>query len=180
MMPNRSFSRWQRYIPVMVLLLGVLSLACGTSALVETGQAPMTESVLLPAPANQANSASAAPEPTAIPEMAKAASNELIFVTQREPESLSAWSEGCRGDVSSAICRDIANDPLTWIDSGTFEVLPLTGVEGWSQLTTHRWRFKLREGVTFHNGEAWNAEAAMKGLNYLGRPGDFGAWARIL
>jgi peptide/nickel transport system substrate-binding protein len=30
------------------------------------------------------------------------------------------------------------------------------------------WRFALRQGVKFHNGEAWNAEAALPSASYLG------------
>jgi peptide/nickel transport system substrate-binding protein len=66
------------------------------------------------------------------------------------------------------VCEDIATDPLTWIDSSTFEVVPLSGVESWSQEAPDRWRFRLRDGVTFHNGEPWNAEAAKLGIDWSG------------
>ena len=59
---------------------------------------------------------------------------------------------------------------FTWIDSTNFEVVPLSGVESWSQVDPDRWRFNLREGVAFHNGEAWNAEAVAWNLDLNGRP----------
>lgn len=59
--------------------------------------------------------------------------------------------------MPSLVCEDVASDALTWIDSTTFEVVPLIGVESWSQVATDRWRFNLRYGVTFHNGEQWTA-----------------------
>jgi ABC-type transport system substrate-binding protein len=44
----------------------------------------------------------------------------------------------------------------------------LSGVESWSQEEPDRWRFRLREGVTFHNGEPWTAEAAKLGIDWHG------------
>lgn len=40
----------------------------------------------------------------------------------------------------------------------------------WEQTDDVTWRFKLREGVTFHNGEAFNAEVAAFGINYTWSP----------
>jgi peptide/nickel transport system substrate-binding protein len=62
-------------------------------------------------------------------------------------------------------------DPLTWIDSTTFQVVPLSGTESWQQIDPARWRFKLRQGVKFHNGEPWNAAAAKLGIDINGKVG---------
>ena len=105
---------------------------------------------------------------TPAPESAPPASNEVVLVTQQEPGALSTWDQDCGVSLSTIICGDIASDPFTWIDSATFEVVPLTGVESWSQRAHDRWRFKLREGITFHNGEPWDTVAARVGLDYLG------------
>ncbi len=40
----------------------------------------------------------------------------------------------------------------------------------WEQTNDVTWRFHLREGVTFHNGEAFNAEVAAFGINYTWSP----------
>jgi peptide/nickel transport system substrate-binding protein len=40
----------------------------------------------------------------------------------------------------------------------------------WEQTDDVTWRFTLREGVTFHNGEAFNAEVAAHGINYTWSP----------
>ncbi len=40
----------------------------------------------------------------------------------------------------------------------------------WEQVDELTWRFTLRQGVTFHNGEAFNAEVAAYGLNYTWDP----------
>ena len=126
------------------------------------------ESTPTPVPASEA--ATATPVPTPTPGTVETAKDTLVFVTQEEPVSLGTFSDGCSGNVPSTICEEIATDPFTWIDSTTFEVVPLSGVESWSQVDPHRWRFILRDGVTFHNGEPWNAEAAKFGLDWSGDP----------
>jgi peptide/nickel transport system substrate-binding protein len=40
----------------------------------------------------------------------------------------------------------------------------------WELVDPATWRFKLREGVTFHNGEPFNAEVAAFGINYTWSP----------
>jgi peptide/nickel transport system substrate-binding protein len=45
---------------------------------------------------------------------------------------------------------------------------PTAGFTGFEQIDTSRWRFHLREGVKFHNGEPWNAEAAKFTIDELG------------
>ena len=182
---------WRKYLTGLGALLAIVAVACGTAApesrapatseqpaaqseapalVVSTdtslensfGATPATE------PARSLAGATATPFPIPTPRAAFTASDDIIFITQEEPDSLSTWSEGCSGIVSSAICEEIASDPLTWIDSASFEVVPLAGVESWSHQGPDRWRFALRDGVTFHNGEPWNAEAAKMGLDYVG------------
>ena len=134
-------------------------------ALTETRQ---FESTPTPEPAMAA--ATATPVPTPTPGAAFTAKDTIYLVTQEEPTSLGTFSDGCSGNVPSMVCEEIATDPFTWIDSTNFEVVPLSGVESWSQVDPDRWRFNLREGVAFHNGEAWNAEAVAWNLDLNGRP----------
>ena len=130
---------------------------------------PQAEPVGAGSPADySSNIALASPISTPLPSSVSDASDEIVFVTAEEPQALTDWGGGCSRGVSNAVCADIASDPLTWIDSASFEVVSLTGVENWLQVAPNRWRFNLRRGVTFHNGETWNAEAAAAGLNYLG------------
>ena len=67
-------------------------------------------------------------------------------------------------------CQDFVTDFLTWLDDRTSEIVPLSGVESWSQVGLDRWEFKLRDGVKFHNGAPWNAAAAKYGIEYNGKP----------
>ncbi len=160
--PGRTILSRRRLAGVVALVVVVASaLACGASAQDTGATAPA-------GPTARPAVASAIPVSAPVPEAASTAFDELVFVSPEEPESLSAWRGGCGGSVSNAICGEIVSDPLTWIDSATFEVVPLAGVVNWSQQDPHRWRFVLREGVSFHNGEPWNAEAAKVGLDYLG------------
>jgi peptide/nickel transport system substrate-binding protein len=39
--------------------------------------------------------------------------------------------------------------------------------ESWSQVDDTTWEFKLRQGVSFTNGEPFNADAVVKALNYI-------------
>ena len=40
----------------------------------------------------------------------------------------------------------------------------------WEQTDDRTWRFTLRQGVTFHNGDPFNAEVAAFGINYTWSP----------
>ena len=64
-------------------------------------------------------------------------------------------SDGCSGNIDNMVCQDLIADPFTWIDGATFEVQGLTGIDSWEQVSPDRWRFFLRPGITFHNGERW-------------------------
>ncbi len=77
---------------------------------------------------------------------------------------------GCRLIPVHAICQDLTTDVLTYIDSATFEVVPLSGVRSWEQIAGDRWRFYLTPGVKFHNGEPWNAAAAKQGIDIMADP----------
>ena len=109
-------------------------------------------------------------EPTESPAQVsvESARDTVVIVTNEEPTTLGAASQSCGGNIQNTVCDDIASDPLTWIDSDTFEVVPLQQVDSWEQVDPNRWRFHLREGVTFHNGAPWNAEQAAFWIDFFG------------
>lgn len=121
-------------------------------------------------PASEAPAPTAAPQPTqAPPQMAASARDTMTFLTAEEPTTIGAASPNCGGNIQNTICDDLASDPLTWIDDhNNYQVVGLTGVEGWEQIDADRWRFNLRQGVTFHNGAPWNAEQAKFWIDYFG------------
>ncbi len=116
-----------------------------------------------PAPTAMAQSTPAPQEP------AVSAKDTVIIITNEEPTTIGAASANCGGNIQNTICDDMASDPLTWIDDlNGYQVVGLTGIEGWEQLEPNRWRFNLREGVTFHNGAPWNATQAKFWIDYFG------------
>jgi peptide/nickel transport system substrate-binding protein len=67
-------------------------------------------------------------------------------------------------------------EPLVFFDA---EGQELQGVlaESWEQVEPLRWRFKLREGVTFHNGDPFNADAVVYSIAQAIDP-EFDVWFR--
>ena len=60
-------------------------------------------------------------------------------------------------------------DQLIYREPKTFEYKPLLAT-GWEQLSDTVWQFKLREGVTFHNGEPFDADDVVYTLNWVSNP----------
>ena len=90
------------------------------------------------------------------------------------PENLGVYgTPGCAIIPQHFVCQDAVTDVLAYIDSTTFEVVPLSGVQGWEQIDEFRWRFTLTPGVKFHNGEEWNAAAARAGIDWAGDLNNF-------
>ncbi|MDA1059271.1 MAG: ABC transporter substrate-binding protein [Proteobacteria bacterium] len=56
-------------------------------------------------------------------------------------------------------------DGLTFVDDDK-SVKPLLATE-WTLTSPTTWVVKLRQGVTFHNGEAWNADAMIANVNAI-------------
>ena len=118
----------------------------------------------------QETAPTAAPAPTEAPPPAVSTKNHATVVTEAEPASVGAWSEGCSAEIHSMGCQDFVTDFLTWLDDRTAEIVPLSGVVDWEQIGLDRWQFNLREGVKFHNGAPWNAAAAKYGIEYNAFP----------
>ncbi len=142
----------------------------------QTTESQPAEAMAKPADSTQAQPAApaaaptAAPQPTAVPQApVVSARDRLVFVTNEEPTTIGAASPNCGGNIQNTICDDMVSDPLTWIDDhNNFQVVGLTGIEGWEQIDADRWRFQLREGVTFHNGAPWNATQAAFWIDFFG------------
>lgn len=69
----------------------------------------------------------------------------------------------CEGDNNQMLQENIT-EPLVRLNGTTGELEPLLAEE-WTQESPNRWTFKLREGVTFQDGQPFNAEAATWWLN---------------
>ena len=117
-----------------------------------------------PVPQAQATEAMAATEVPA----AVSARDTVIIVSNEEPLALGYSGGGCQGNIQSTACEEMIGEPFTWIDNKTFEVVPLSHIEGWEQVAPDRWRFQLREGVKFHNGVPWDSAQAKFWLDWSG------------
>ncbi len=184
--------RLSRALLSIIAVIALLAVACGASPAEEApaDQAAPTaepevarvESLAIPAtetPQQQPSTTgqtmmeatpTAAPQPTTVPEEpAMMGRDTLTFLTAEEPTTVGAASANCGGNIQNTICDDLASDPLTWIDDhNNYEVVGLTGIEGWEQLGPDLWQFKLRQGVTFHNGAPWNADQAKFWIDFFG------------
>jgi len=60
-------------------------------------------------------------------------------------------------------------DQLIYREPKTFEYKPLLATS-WELLDDTTWQFKLREGVTFHNGEEFDADDVVFTLNWISNP----------
>ena len=73
-----------------------------------------------------------------------------------------------QGGISATPGHDNISDPLVWRAADDLRAVPTTATESWKQTAPDTWQFQLRKGVKFHNGEPWNAQAAMPSLLYQG------------
>lgn len=60
-------------------------------------------------------------------------------------------------------------DQLVYREPKTFEYKPLLATS-WERLSDTVWRFNLREGVKFHNGEPFDADDVVFTLNWVANP----------
>ena len=119
--------------------------------------------------ATPAPNATATPAPTATPLPAgvTSARDEITIVLPEEPIQLnSRLSIGA--SLNATVTRANLQDPLTWQSGDDLRLVPTSATTGWEQVDPDTWRFNLRQGVKFHNGEAWNAAAAIASLNDVG------------
>jgi peptide/nickel transport system substrate-binding protein len=116
--------------------------------------------IALPAASHMAGfSASAYAQETA-PE------GKITLVMTVEPDTLENWR--AYSTDGHPVLRNL-QEALLNRDPVTNELVGELATS-WEQTDDVTWRFHLREGVTFHNGEAFNAEVAAFGINYTWSP----------
>jgi peptide/nickel transport system substrate-binding protein len=111
--------------------------------------------------------------PSAIPGLrsTRAQEGEDVFTiaNEAEPVDLLPWFGGYGpGLVTRQIYETLAEPRMT-LDADGKVVITLEPVlaESWERVDDTRWRFTLRQGVTFHNGEAFNADAVKASFDVL-------------
>ena len=98
---------------------------------------------------------------TALVAPALAQSDTITIVVTDEPKSL----DPCDTDLSNnaRILRNNVTETLVNLDPANGEVVPSLATE-WKQVDELTWEFKLREGVTFHDGTPFDAAAVAAAL----------------
>jgi peptide/nickel transport system substrate-binding protein len=81
----------------------------------------------------------------------------ITIVLSEEPDIIDPC-EASRSNVGRIVKQNIT-ETLTEIDPDDGSITPRLATE-WEQVDDLTWRFNLREGVTFHDGEPFNAESA--------------------
>jgi peptide/nickel transport system substrate-binding protein len=93
--------------------------------------------------------------PTGAPRAAE--DGEITIVLSEEPDIIDPC-EASRSNVGRIVKQNVT-ETLTEIDPDDGSITPRLATE-WQQVDDLTWRFKLREGVEFHDGEPFNAETA--------------------
>ena len=89
--------------------------------------------------------------------------NGLSTVTVVLPEEPTDLEPGNYGLDVTRVARNVL-EALVNRDPVTGQVVPELATS-WERTDDLTWRFELQEGVTYHNGEPFNAEAAAFGIN---------------
>ncbi len=93
---------------------------------------------------------------------ASAQSKIVTVVLSEEPEGL----DGCNSNRSTVgrVAKQNIVETLTEIDPKDGSITPRLALS-WEKVDEKTWRFKLRQGVKFHDGAPFNAETAAKAIH---------------
>lgn len=147
---RRARSRVGWILPSLIAVFVVA--ACG---------GPTTTPSTPTAPASSSNPGSTASiEPTG-------PSGDVIIAYAAEHVSMDAWRAFSRSTGAPGFQNAV--EALVYRDLASGDVLPLLAT-AWEAQGTGAIRFTLREGVKFHDGSAFNAEAAARSINHTYDP----------
>ena len=91
------------------------------------------------------------------------AQDAAVTIVLSEELDLVDPCQASRSNIGRVVKQNIA-ETLTEIDPADGSITPRLATE-WEQVDDTTWRFTLRDGVTFHDGAPFNAEAAVYGIN---------------
>ncbi len=154
-----------------VALLALITVACGGAA-ATPGPAEPAQVQPTATPVAEATP-TAAPTATALPAGVTSARDSITLVAPEEPVALNSFLS-IGASLNAAITRSNLQDPLTWQSGDDLRIVPTSGTEGWEQMDADTWRFTLRQGVKFHNGEEWNADNSLPSFASQGSPASEG------
>ena len=99
----------------------------------------------------------------------------IIIATKEEPSSMDNHVDSA---PASGVIYDNIYDQLTTIDPDG--VIHPALAESWETIEPTRWRIKLRQGVTWHNGDPFVASDVIYHFNRIFNPDDPGRPAGLL
>lgn len=158
-----------RILGMTLLAIGLaMIIACGESAApaddepIESAPAPQQQAASTAVPAAQPTNTPAPPEPEEI-------SRPLTIVTFAEEQHMD-YMDGNSG-AGGEHFRNSFTEPLTQRVTGSSELRGLSA-ESWETVDGNpsHWRFTIRQGIEFHNGETFDANAAATGINFIKLP----------
>ena len=130
------------------------------------------------APAASAAQQAPAQKPAEAAKPASSAAGQITIVIEAEPNTIVTKDNTTN---NGQLVVDNIYDHLTARDNASGKMAPKLA-ESWTMVQPTTWRFKLRQGVTFSNGEPFNADAIVAAVEDLAdpqRPGigatDFGS-----
>ncbi len=151
MMGAREAERAKAPLRSVVAGLAALALvlvSCGAEDPVDDAEGAVDE-------AGEVDQEDAAPEPTE--------GEELVIATHAENQAMQA--QQTYKEVNSPGLRNVI-EQLVGMDPDTGDLIPMLATE-WEQVDDLTWRFTLREGVEFHDGSPFDAEAAAYAVNWV-------------
>ena len=115
------------------------------------------------------------PTPRPVEVMVESARDDVVIVINEEPSIPDPWISTTL--YPNQIIHNIAQ-PISFFGPD-FTDTATAGFTGFDQVEPNKWRLSLREGVTFHNGEPWNAEAAAYTINQLGGNVEYQPYSQV-
>ena len=185
-------SRFLKYLPLALVLASVMAfaVACGedeeeATAVPAAAPAP-TAATAVPAAAPAPTAAPAAPDapvavatvpPTPVPAVAVATAAPVVAVATAAPEVVAQEFLMAQGDEPNTMyCGETTAVPAVMfgkafcdnpIDFIQDELVGMLVVSWESNADATEWTYQLRQGVEFHNGDPFNAEALAAHHRYI-------------
>ena len=199
MKPKNLVSKWWVMSLAMIAML-VLAGACGDDATPVIVQVEVTREVEVPGERVEVEvtrevettvevevtrevEATVVVQVTAVPTQApkvgrQATDNVVLVIGDTPPVGMDFILH--QTAPSDTPIRDNMVDPMTWqsgIPEDNLKIVPTTMVTGWEFVNETTWRFTLRDGVTFHNGEVLDSANALPSLITQGSDVEVGSIA---
>jgi peptide/nickel transport system substrate-binding protein len=149
--------------------LALAATACGSDDVDDAAPAATTDAPAATTAAPAATTAAPAPAVAA-----PVGGEDLVVAIAQDLPILDGRLPG--GSAASFSALRHITQPLVFF-SADGQVLEGVLAESWEQIEPMRWRFKLREGITFHNGNTFNADSVVHSIGKAIDP-DFSPWFR--